>query len=174
MLDVCDIGAWVELETDPRQREFRAAVHTVLSAIATSPLQAQMVIKGGILLAFRYHSHRHTRDLDFSTDVEYSDFDAKRFWADLERALARAVESMDYGLDCRVQSKRIEPKKDKVTFPTLVASVGYASKGDPRKHRRLLALNSSDIVKIEYSFNEITHDVEHINILNGGVITPIA
>ena len=171
MPDVCDIAAWVELETDPRQREFRQAVHTVLAAIANSPLQAQMVIKGGILLAFRYHSHRHTRDLDFSTIEKYADFKEERFLKELGIALARAVESLDYGLDCRVQSTKIKPRKDHANFPTFVASVGYAPKGDQSKHRRLVALNSSDTVKIDYSFNEITHEVEQLELSNGGVIT---
>ncbi|MEW6267657.1 MAG: nucleotidyl transferase AbiEii/AbiGii toxin family protein [Thermodesulfobacteriota bacterium] len=87
-MEVCDIGAWVAQETNPRQKDFRAAVHTVLHAIANSPLRVRLIVKGGILLAFRYQSRRHTRDLDFSTDAPYAGFDAERFRAELEAALA--------------------------------------------------------------------------------------
>lgn len=170
-MDEYDIGAWVEQETDPARKDFRAAVHTVLYAIANSPLQAEMVIKGGILLAFRYKSRRFTKDVDFSTSAKFSGFDQERFRASLETALAVAVESLDYGLDCRVQSMEVKPRKKGATFPTLSVSLGYARKGDRRTHKRLLALNSSDIVKIDYSFNEITDEIECVQLSNGGEIS---
>ena len=169
-MDECDIGAWVEQERNPARKAFREAVHTVLFAVANSPLHDLMILKGGLLLAFRYHSRRHTRDLDFSTAMKYDDFDRAFYETELEAALSRAVESLDYGLDCRVQRIRINPNKVKITFPTLITSVGYAPKGDRRKHRRLLARNSSDILKIDYSFNEISHVVESLRLLDGGEI----
>lgn len=59
-----DITEWVEQAGDGEQRELRQAVHTILAAIAHDPhLRANMIIKGGILLAVRYHSSRFTRDM---------------------------------------------------------------------------------------------------------------
>lgn len=63
-MDECDIAAWVQGAPDAVQRELRQAVHTVLVAIGgSSDLQAQMVMKGGILLAIRYESSRYTGTL---------------------------------------------------------------------------------------------------------------
>jgi hypothetical protein len=46
------------------QRELRQAVHTVLAAIAhDTQLRADMIMKGGILLAVRYQSVRFTKDI---------------------------------------------------------------------------------------------------------------
>ena len=81
-----------------------------------------------------------------------------------------AVEFLDYGLDCRIQNLSAKPRKENVTFPTVVANIGYAPKDEPRKHKRLRAKNSSDIVKVEYSFNEVTLEVEHIQLADSGEI----
>lgn len=165
---LCDIGTWVEQAGESVTREFRAAVHTILHAIANSQdLQSKMLIKGGILLALRYNSLRHTRDIDFSTDIAYSDFDLEIFKLKLESSLIAAVESLDYDVDCRIQSVKPNPKREDATFPTVVVSVGYASKGS-KKHRRLISKNSTDTVRIEYSFNEFTNDVEQVQLVGGG------
>ena len=161
----------MEQETDPRWKEFRAAVHTVLYAIANDPvLQPSMIIKGGILLSFRYRGYRHTQDMDFSTAKKYSVFDPKSFRAILISALAMAVESLHYDVDCRIQSLRVNPKNEKATFPTLAVSVGYAPKGVRGKYNRLLSGNSSDRVKIDYSFNEVIYEIERLRLSGGGEI----
>lgn len=47
-----DINTWVEEASTEGNREFRIAVHTILSAIASDEnLKASMILKGGILLA---------------------------------------------------------------------------------------------------------------------------
>lgn len=64
-----DIKDWVEEASTTSNKEFRQAVHTILSSIASdSDLKANMILKGGILLAIRYKSHRFTTDIDFSTE----------------------------------------------------------------------------------------------------------
>ncbi len=148
------------------------AVHTILYAIANNPrLQAEMIIKGGILLALRYNSPRYTTDVDFSTSLKYSEFNQDEFEAELGASLAMAVETLNYGLDCRLQSIKINPSRPDATFPTLIARIGYADKSDLKKHRRLLRKNALDVVKVEYSFNEITPNIEHVRLARGGELS---
>lgn len=80
------------------------------------------------------------------------------------------VESLDYGLDCQVQSYKQKPPKSDATFPTIEISVGYAYKHDKNAHRRLLNKNSSSIVAIDYSLNEPLIETEVFEIEEGGKI----
>lgn len=147
---------------------FRQAVHTILLAITRSEnLKTNMVMKGGILLALGYESTRYTRDIDFSTAKTLKEFELGTFIQELQSALVEAVESLDYGLDCRVQSYKQKPPKSDATFPTIEISVGYAYKHDRSAHRRLLHKNSSNIVEIDYSLNEPSREVEIFEIEEG-------
>jgi len=79
MIDSFEIREWVDGYVDPKDREFREAVHTILAAVVADPmLKANMVIKGGILLAIRYQSGRFTKDIDFSTIKSLSEVDPDR------------------------------------------------------------------------------------------------
>ncbi len=99
---------------------FRQAVHTILVAISRSEaLKTNMIMKGGILLALGYESTRYTKDIDFSTAKTLQEFDLETFIQELKSALVEAVESLDYGLDCRVQSYKQKPPKPDATFPTI-------------------------------------------------------
>ena len=108
MLEDYDIAEWVK-QADDSRREFREAVHTILAAIANdSQLRANMVIKGGILLAVRYHSHRYTKDIDFSTTQGLSEINPDQIKEALNKSFIRIAEELEYGLDCRVQSCRVQ------------------------------------------------------------------
>lgn len=147
---------------------FRQAVHTILVAITRSEaLKTNMIMKGGILLALGYASTRYTKDIDFSTAKTLKEFEIEAFIQELQGALVEAVESLDYGLDCRVQSYKQKPPKADATFPTIEISVGYAYKHDRSAHRRLLHKNSSNIVEIDYSLNEPSREVEIFEIEEG-------
>lgn len=170
MMIECDVHQWVESETDPRQRELRQAVHTILSAIAASYfLSASMLIKGGILLAIRYRGVRYTRDIDFSIDRPFQEFDKELFLEELEKALVASINRLEYDLDCRIQSHRIQPGNlPDPSFPALALSIGYAPKGDLGRHRRLVAGQAVDTVDVDFSFNEVTLEVENITLTDGG------
>jgi signal recognition particle subunit SEC65 len=131
-----DIRDWVEAELDKSKKEFRQAVHTILSAIASdSNLKANMILKGGILLAIRYKSHRYTKDIDFSTERKLGgEITEDTVRKSLDSSLAQIVEELDYGLDCRVQSSKLQPKDRNSTYPSIKIKVGYAYKGKP-KHK---------------------------------------
>jgi predicted nucleotidyltransferase component of viral defense system len=172
-----DIKDWVEdaPTTRSNEKELRQAVHTILSAIASdSNLKANMILKGGILLAIRYKSHRFTTDIDFSTEKprggEITEDGVRK---SLDSSLAQMVEELDYGLDCRVQSSKLQPKpKDrKSTYPSIKMTVGYAYKGTSQ-HKRLLSLKSLNIVSIDYSLNEATPNIEDLKLnFKEGILT---
>ncbi len=147
---------------------FRQAVHTILVAITRSEtLKANMIMKGGILLALGYESTRYTKDIDFSTAKTLKEFDIETFIQELKGALVEAVESLDYGLDCQIQSYKQKPPKSDATFPTIEISVGYAYKHDRNAHRRLMNKNSSNIVEIDYSLNEPSRGIEVFEVEEG-------
>lgn len=153
---------WVADAVAADELEFRQAVHTILLGISSAPnLPSLMVMKGGILLAIKYQSDRHTTDIDFSTTCKVADLQIDKVLAELEQGLALAVEALEYSLDCRVQSSEVRPKDPTKNFPTLGIKVGYALKGTPR-HGRLLAKNASTIVSVELSFNEVITAIEVI------------
>jgi predicted nucleotidyltransferase component of viral defense system len=166
-IDTANIEEWVNQETDPYRRELREAVHTVLHAIAKSQqLSSQMIMKGGILLAIRYHSSRFTKDIDFSTEIKYSDFDEDGFFDELQEKLTFAVEDLDYGLDCRIQSWEVRPKGEGKNFQTMALKIGYAQKGS-KKHESLMKNNCSNVIEVDYSFNELTQEKEILKIFDG-------
>ena len=167
-----DIKDWVEESSTTSNKEFRQAVHTILSAIASdSDLKANMILKGGILLAIRYKSHRFTTDIDFSTEKprggEITEDGVRK---SLDSSLAQMVEELDYDLDCRVQSSKLQPRDVKSTYPSIKMKVGYAYKGTPQ-HKRLLSLQSPNTISIDYSLNEATPNIEDLKLnLEEGIL----
>ena len=157
-----DIAAWVD-QAPNDQRELRQAVHTVLAAIAQDTrLRAGMIMKGGILLAVRYHSTRFTRDIDFSTSMKLSEVEPDDVQRRLDASLRLTVEALDYGLDCRVQGCKVNPpNRPNASFPSIELKIGYAYKGTP-KHRRLLQHQSPSVLAIDYSLNEAVSNVDEI------------
>lgn len=89
------INEWVQA-AEHNQIPFRQAVHTILVAISGNKfLQSSMIMKGGVLLALGYRSHRFTRDIDFSTPATLEEFDQEDFRARLDESLADAVERLE-------------------------------------------------------------------------------
>jgi predicted nucleotidyltransferase component of viral defense system len=160
------IQSWINQSS--QRIPFRQAVHTILVAITKSEaLKTNMIMKGGILLALGYESTRYTKDIDFSTAKTLKEFDLEAFIQELKRALVEAVENLDYGLDCRVQSYKQKPPKSDATFPTIEISIGYAYKHDRNAHHRLLKNNCSSIVEIDYSLNEPSREIEVFEVDEG-------
>lgn len=162
------IAQWVRSADSDESKEFRAAVHTILSAIsAEKELKANMVLKGGILLAIRYQSHRFTKDIDLSTAQTLKDIQPQNIATALERSLVNMVETLDYGLDCRVQAYKVQPaNQPDATYPSIKFTIGYAYKGTP-KHRRLMNLLSPSVISIDYSLNESTPNIDNFELAQG-------
>ena len=163
------INEWVQV-AETKDLSFRQAVHTILIAISGNEfLQSSMIMKGGVLLALGYRSYRFTRDIDFSTPATLEEFDQGDFIERLDESLAFAVERLSYGLDCRIQSVRQEPAGDGASFPTIRTTIGYAYKDNPKSHKRLLARNSSDVIKIDYSLNEPVGTIDFFSLDDGNI-----
>lgn len=167
MLEDYDIAEWVA-QADHSQRGFREAVHTILAAIANDPqLKANMVIKGGILLAVRYQSHRYTKDIDFSTSKKLDEIDPDQIKDALNKSFIETAEELEYELDCRVQSCRVQPaNQPDASFPSVKITVGYAYKGSVQ-HKRLLVNQSPTSIAIDYSLNELMPNLEVLDIGQG-------
>ena len=166
---------WVKASPNDVQQEFREAIHTILSGIANEPdLRATMVIKGGILLAIRYQSHRYTKDIDFSTSQLLDDIDKDEITKKLNESMAVISEQLDYDMECRVQSCRIQPaNKPDAQFPSIKMKIGYAHKSDP-KHKRLMTGHCPTTVDIDFSLNEMMPNIEDFNIGGGEIISAYA
>lgn len=162
---------WVERAPDARQRELRQAVHTILLAVARfRQAGLQAVIKGGILLAVEYDGDRYTKDVDFSTSARVSEIPPERFEDTLNAALAEAADRLDYGLDCRVQSRALMPSGEERSWPTLALKVGYAPISDERRLQRLARGQAVDVVAVEISYNEVITGSEWIELGDGVTI----
>lgn len=163
-----DIKEWVNKNSD--YLAFRQAVHTTLVAIAGKPsLQTSMIMKGGVLLALSYNSPRYTKDIDFSTAAKRQDFNLDDFRQQLEDSLRDTVESLGYGLDCRVQSCVQNPKEEDATFPAIQVSIGYAYKGTP-VHKRLQKGKATTVIRIDYSLNEPVEEMDLFELEEDSVI----
>jgi len=171
MIDSCDIETWVSNAPDKEQQLFREAVHVILLAIARSaPLNVKMIMKGAVLLAVRYESGRFTHDIDFSTPMKYADFKIDPFLNDMEQSMIGASDILEYGMDCRTQSHKIKPSLKNPTYPTLTLTIGYARLNDKNSHKRLMKKQASKVVKIDYSFNEITQNIDTLQISDGDTL----
>lgn len=161
-----DLAAWVAQAPNDQERQFREAVHCVLEAIGnTANLRTQMIMKGGVLMAIRYDTGRNTRDIDFSTTEHYRDFKSSRveFVNSLNGALqSAAVEILGYDMELIVQSEKLKPREDG-NFQTLHLKIGFAKRGS-KQHKRLKNKSATDLVEVDYSFNEYIHDMDFIQL----------
>lgn len=159
---------WVEVGPDARQRELRQAVHTILVAMSNfHQAGLEVVMKGGILLAVEYAGDRYTKDVDFSTASTVAEIPPDQFAEKLDAELAGAVERLEYGLDCRIQSYELRPPGEDKTWPTLKLRVGYARLTDQRQHAKLMGSGVSAPVDVDISYSEIITGAEVIDIGDG-------
>ena len=158
------IEKWVR-NSPPEQREFSQAVHIILLAITLDPLLKElMIIKGGILLAIEYESGRFTKDIDFSSNRKLGDVELVDIEQAFERALRKSVVTLNSGVDCMLQKIEIKPHPDKnPTFPSYSIKIGYALLGSA-KHRRLRQKQSTTIIKLDFSLNEVIVNKAQFNI----------
>ena len=161
------IHEWIA-SGDVSEREFREAVHVVIEAVTRCPsLPDHLVIKGGILLAIAHDGVRYTRDIDFSTTRTVSKLPVETILEELQPTLIQAIESLEYDIDCRIQSSELRPADPKKSWPTLIIKIGYAPVSDQRRRARLLSGLSPTIVRVECSFNEVINNIETLEISPG-------
>lgn len=164
-----DFRAWVDAADSPRERTLRQAIHTVIAAIAHDrTLHDSSYLKGGILLALRYASTRHTTDLDFSNSAPFTESRGRTVVDALRSTLPLVVEELGYDLDCRLQSYDVQPSP-RHTYVNLEMRIGYAAKGSPA-HRRLERGQAADALSIDYNFLESVPEKELIEIGDDGTL----
>lgn len=158
------IEDWVA-EAPKDSATFRQAVHIILTAISSSDyLKPRMIMKGGILLGIRYKSSRFTTDIDFSSAEKLADINRDELVKELDEALAIASAELTYGIKCVVQSATIQPKDQNATFPSYNLKIGYASLENVGLMKRLDNRQSTSVIKIDYSLNEMTYNTDEINL----------
>jgi len=170
--NIVDIAAWVALASDQDKREQREAVHVILEAISHDEyLKEEMIMKGGTLMSIAHDSPRFSRDIDYSTQNKYDTKILKALISDIDGGLQKSSAKMiDYNIACVIQSYKIKPKSENASFPTLSIKIGYAKRSNMRAMKRLLAKQSSSIIKIDYSFNEKILSVDRFDIGDGSVV----
>ncbi|MCO7036033.1 nucleotidyl transferase AbiEii/AbiGii toxin family protein [Pseudomonas carnis] len=160
------IEQWVK-NSPLDQRGIRQATHLILKAISGSDeLSARMVMKGGALLGLRYGSNRYTTDIDFSTDLRLAEISLEEFIGDFNDSLDVAEAELAYGMKCKLQSYKIQPKAEG-TFPTVKLKVAYAYKNDQAQMKRLENKGGTNLISIDYSFNEKTYNCEILEVDDG-------
>jgi predicted nucleotidyltransferase component of viral defense system len=166
-IEELDLPAWVGRAT-PDKRNFREAVHIVLTAISTSvALRTTMVMKGGMLMAIRYDSSRFTKDADFSTREKYVPGAEAALIAELEQQLVAINDQLPYDTMCRLQRYEVRPSRADAKFPTLGLNIGYAPRSKAAALARLLNKQAPTVVQIDYSYNEAVLDVEVLALADG-------
>lgn len=152
---------WIASSTKKSEKDFRSVVHIILNAISSQhELRSEMIMKGGILVAIAYHTGRYTRDIDFSTCKHYSEFQDghAQFIYNLGQSIQISSAELSYGFACKIQSSELKPGAEG-NFQTLHLKVGYAEKSNTNSMKRLASGQSSRVVQIDYSFNELVGDV---------------
>ena len=171
-MELFKVQEWVKESTDTTMEKYRQAVHTLIVAISiSSKLNTRMIIKGGILLGVRFRNERFTNDVDFSTADIYDMEEKEDLVRELDKGLIDAAETLDYGMDLRVQSAKKNPTRDGASFPTLKITIGYAYKGSA-EHKNLMRKSGhcSTILHVDYSFNEKNFEVDTLEVRPGGTI----
>jgi predicted nucleotidyltransferase component of viral defense system len=164
-----DFRAWIDAANGPTERSLRQAIHTVVVAITRNrELHDSSYLKGGILLALRYASTRHTTDLDFSNVEPYSEGLGLSIVDALTSTLPAVVEELGHDLDCRLQSYDVQPSP-RHTYVNLEMKIGYAAKGT-NGHRRLERGQATDTLSIDYNFLESVPERELIEIDADGTL----
>lgn len=161
--------SWIENGGEPKWKGLRQAIHiTLLSISKCGSLKDSMMLKGGILMALCYESSRYTKDIDLSQKERYQKGDEEKLLGELKLAMQEAVQEVEYGLDCRVQSSELKPaNQTNPTFPTIKVKVGYAYNHDRKNHLRLSKGYAATIIEIDFSFNETTKSAEEFSISDG-------
>ena len=158
-----NIDDWVRAAT-PDRTTFRQAVHLILHAIAgDNYLRLRMIMKGGMLLGIRYSSSRFTEDIDFSTHNTLPEIDQAEFEAHLREALVVAADELPYPVVCRLQTLKLQPRTGG-TFPSFKLQLGYANTQDSNAVKRLERGAAPTTVKIDYSFNEASYELEALSL----------
>ncbi len=167
-----DVAKWVEnAKTDPVAYQQRQTVEIVLNAIAiTTPLNAKMFLKGGILMGLAYDSPRQTTDIDMSTSLMVGSEIGDKVKTLLDSAFPRAAAALGYAdLVLKTHSVKRMPRKtdfEEADFPALKLKIAYARRGT-KQERRLLEDKIPEVIDLDISFNETLQQIQVLELTGG-------
>ena len=167
-----DVAKWVEnAKADPVAYQQRQTVEIILNAIAiTTPLNAKMFLKGGILMGLTYDSPRLTTDIDMSTSLMVGSEIGDRIKSLLDSAFPRVAAALGYpDLVVKTHSIKSLPKKslfEKADFPALKVKIAYA-KRRTKQEKALREGKSPGVVDLDISFNETFQHIQVLELTGG-------
>lgn len=167
-----DVAKWVEnAKADPVAYQQRQTVEIVLNAIAiTTPLNAKMFLKGGILMGLAYDSPRQTTDIDMSTSLMVGSEIGDKVKTLLDSAFPRAAAALGYAdLVLKTHSVKRMPRKtdfEEADFPALKLKIAYARRGT-KQERRLLEDKIPEVIDLDISFNETLQQIQVLELTGG-------
>lgn len=168
-----DVEAWVERAKDaPATYLQRQAAEITLNTIAmTSPLNEQLVLKGGVLMGIAYDSPRQTSDIDLSAALVVDDEIDKKIVEMLDESFPRAAAKLGYTeLILRVHSVKKMPRPEKfqeMRFPALKIKVGYAERNTKQAKALLAGKAVNSMFEIDISFNEPMQYTQILSLTGG-------
>ena len=153
-----DIKKWVETK-NIGSLEFRQVTHVILHAISASSYLCQdFAFKGGAYLSIAADHDRQTTDIDLSTGNKNHAEAKERIIDELDLQIEDASYELGYPVEISIQSHKIKPRENNVTYPTLHVSVGYANKNKEREIKRLMQKLSPKTITVDFSFNDGSYD----------------
>ena len=167
-----DVVKWVEnAKADPVAYRQRQTVEIVLNAIAiTTPLNAKMFLKGGILMGLAYDSPRQTTDIDMSTNLIVGSEIGDKVKTLLDSAFPRAAAALGYAdLVLKTHSVTKLPKKtifESADFPALKLKIAYARRGT-KQENALREGKSPGVIDLDISFNETLQQIQVLELTGG-------
>lgn len=167
-----DVAKWVEnAKADPVAYQQRQTVEIVLNTIAiTTPLNAKMFLKGGILMGLAYDSPRQTTDIDMSTSLMVGSEIGDKVKTLLDSAFPRAAAALGYAdLVLKTHSVKRMPRKtnfEEADFPALKLKIAYARRGT-KQERRLLEDKIPEVIDLDISFNETLRQIQVLELTGG-------
>ncbi len=167
-----DVVKWVEnAKADPVAYRQRQTVEIVLNAIAiTTPLNAKMFLKGGILMGLAYDSPRQTTDIDMSTNLIVGSEIGDKVKTLLDSAFPRAAAALGYAdLVLKTHSVTKLPKKtifESADFPALKLKIAYAQRGT-KQENALREGKSPGVIDLDISFNETLQQIQVLELTGG-------
>ena len=167
-----DVAEWVErARDDPVAYRQRQTVEITLNAIAmTAPLNAEMFLKGGILMGLAYGSPRLTADIDLTTNRPVDSNVGEMIQTSLDSAFPRAAAVLGYAdLVVKTHSVKEQPKKvgfENADFPALKLKIAYAQRGTPQE-KALQQGKTPGVIDVDISFNEPLTQIQVLELTGG-------
>jgi predicted nucleotidyltransferase component of viral defense system len=158
-LNDSDIQNWVQ-NKNIGNLEFRQATHIILHSISASSYlckQAGFTFKGGAYLSIAIDHDRQTTAIDLSTKNRNHAEAKDKIAEELDLQIEDATYALSYPIQLAIQSYRIKPRENNVTYPTSHVTVGYANTNKERELKRLSQKQSPKTITIDFSFNDGAH-----------------